>query len=109
MVPQGWRPDGGGEADSTTVDTPGALPVHADPYAMEPAAPRAAAAAAIESPWVDEKPSAQALAVCTSEWFHWHHWPLWQQLAPGGATKTATATATAAASRHPATAVGTRG
>ncbi len=41
MVPHGSRPEGWSEADSTTVDTPGALPVHADPYAMEPVAPKA--------------------------------------------------------------------
>ncbi len=45
MVPQGWRPEGWSEADSTTVDTPGALVVHTDPYAMEPSAPRAPQAA----------------------------------------------------------------
>jgi uncharacterized radical SAM protein YgiQ len=36
MVPHGWRPsDEWVEADSTTVDTPGALVSHTDPYAME--------------------------------------------------------------------------
>jgi len=39
MVPRGWRPEGWTEADSTTVDTPGAIHAHPDPYAMEPAAP----------------------------------------------------------------------
>jgi uncharacterized radical SAM protein YgiQ len=34
MVPHGWRPEGWSEADSTTVDTPGALHARADPYAM---------------------------------------------------------------------------
>ena len=35
MVPHGWRPsDEWLEVDSTTVDTPGALVTHADPYAM---------------------------------------------------------------------------
>ena len=40
MVPHGWRPEGWSEADSTTVDTPGALVAHPDPYAMEPMAPK---------------------------------------------------------------------
>ncbi|MBK5104767.1 MAG: YgiQ family radical SAM protein, partial [Burkholderiales bacterium] len=34
MVARGWRPEGWTEADSTTVDTPGAINVRADPYAM---------------------------------------------------------------------------
>ena len=38
MVPRGWRPEGWTEADSTTVDTPGAIHAHPDPYAMEPQA-----------------------------------------------------------------------
>ena len=37
MVPRGWKPAiDWVEADSTSLDTPGALPVHTDPYAMEP-------------------------------------------------------------------------
>lgn len=36
MAPRGWRPEGWTEADSTTVDTPGAIQAHPDPYAMEP-------------------------------------------------------------------------
>ena len=37
MVPRGWKPATDWlETDSTTLDTPGALPVHTDPYAMEP-------------------------------------------------------------------------
>ncbi|MDP1611395.1 MAG: YgiQ family radical SAM protein [Sulfuritalea sp.] len=36
MVPQGWLPGPEwSEADSTTVDTPGAVHAHPDPYAME--------------------------------------------------------------------------
>jgi len=36
MVPHGWLPGPGwAEADSTTVDTPGAVHPHPDPYAME--------------------------------------------------------------------------
>ncbi|CAG4885270.1 conserved protein of unknown function [Georgfuchsia toluolica] len=36
MVPRGWRPsDAWVEADSSSVDTPGALLRHADPYVME--------------------------------------------------------------------------
>jgi uncharacterized radical SAM protein YgiQ len=39
MVPRGWLPgEEWQEADSTTVDAPGALHPHPDPYAMEPAA-----------------------------------------------------------------------
>jgi len=34
MVPHGWRPADWTEADSTTVDTPGAIHVRPDPYAM---------------------------------------------------------------------------
>ena len=34
MVPRGWRPQGWTEADSNTVDTPGAIQPHPDPYAM---------------------------------------------------------------------------
>ncbi|MBL8487303.1 MAG: YgiQ family radical SAM protein [Rhodocyclaceae bacterium] len=47
LVPRGWRPsDAWSELDSTTVDTPGAVQPHPDPYAMAagpaagPAAPR---------------------------------------------------------------------
>ena len=35
MVPHGWRPEGWEEADSTIVDTPGAVHPHPDPYAMK--------------------------------------------------------------------------
>ena len=45
MVPRGWRPEGWTEADSTTVDTPGAIHARPDPYAMVQQAPAAAAAA----------------------------------------------------------------
>ncbi len=46
MVPSGWLPDDSWEAvDSTQVDTPGPLIQHADPYAMEVPAEKAAAAA----------------------------------------------------------------
>ena len=39
MAPRGWMPSPEwAVVDSTTVDTPGALVVHPDPYAMEPAA-----------------------------------------------------------------------
>ena len=34
MVPRGWRPEGWTEADSTSVDTPGAIHARPDPYAM---------------------------------------------------------------------------
>ena len=44
MVPHGWRPEGWSEADSITVDTPGAIHPHADPYAMVQTPPTAAAA-----------------------------------------------------------------
>jgi uncharacterized radical SAM protein YgiQ len=49
MVPHGWRPEGWTEANSTTVDTPGAIHTHPDPYAMKeknPAVPPTAAASA---------------------------------------------------------------
>lgn len=48
MVPRGWKPaEDWVEMDSTTVDTPGPLlKEHPDPYAMEPAKPKAPAAAA---------------------------------------------------------------
>ncbi|QNM96859.1 YgiQ family radical SAM protein [Chitinimonas koreensis] len=37
IVPHGWRPDEGwSEEDSTTVDLPGRVDAHPDPYAMEP-------------------------------------------------------------------------
>ena len=40
MVPHGWLPGPEwSEADSTTVDTPGAVHAHPDPYAMEATAP----------------------------------------------------------------------
>ncbi|MDR2239273.1 MAG: YgiQ family radical SAM protein [Zoogloeaceae bacterium] len=38
MTPRGWRPGADWqEADATTVDTPGAVPPHPDPYAMQAA------------------------------------------------------------------------
>ena len=46
MAPHGWRPADWTEADSTTVDTPGAINAHPDPYAVKtknPAAPPAPA------------------------------------------------------------------
>src|ERR1017187_6050843 len=45
MVPRGWRPEGWTEADSTTVDTPGAIHARPDPYSMTQTPPPAAAAA----------------------------------------------------------------
>ena len=44
MVPRGWQPEGWSEADSTTVDTPGAIHARPDPYAMVQKAPTAAVA-----------------------------------------------------------------
>src|SRR3990172_2401396 len=44
MVPRGARPEGWVEADSTTVDTPGAIHPHPDPYAMTQTPPPAATA-----------------------------------------------------------------
>ena len=41
MVPHGWRPEGWTEADSITVDTPGAIHTRADPYAHVSTAPHA--------------------------------------------------------------------
>ena len=46
MVPRGWRPEGWIEADSTTVDTPGATHPHPDPYAMTQTPPPGAVATA---------------------------------------------------------------
>ena len=44
MAPRGWTPGGDwSEADSTTVDTPGAVHAHPDPYAMEEARSRVGA------------------------------------------------------------------
>ena len=45
MVPRGWRPAGWSEADSTTVDTPGAINLRPDPYAMVERSPLAATSA----------------------------------------------------------------
>lgn len=45
MVRHGWRPEGWTEADSTTVDTPGAIHARPDPYSMTQTPPAAAAAA----------------------------------------------------------------
>ena len=49
MVPRGWRPEGWSEADSTMVDTPGAVHARPDPYAMTPTPPPAAAAATMHT------------------------------------------------------------
>ncbi len=46
MVPHGWRPEGWTEADSTSVDTPGAIHARPDPYAMVQTPPAVAASAA---------------------------------------------------------------
>ena len=43
MVPHGVRPEGWSEVDSSTVDTPGAVHPHPDPYAMVEKNPPAAA------------------------------------------------------------------
>ena len=45
MAPRGWRPEGWSEADSTTVDTPGAIHARPDPYSMTQTPSPAAAAA----------------------------------------------------------------
>ncbi|QDX82368.1 YgiQ family radical SAM protein [Denitratisoma sp. DHT3] len=45
MVPRDWKPDAEWtEVDSTTVDTPGRVDKHPDPYAMEPAGTASAGA-----------------------------------------------------------------
>ena len=50
MVPRGWKPGAEWiEADSATVDTPGALVTHTDPYAMEEKKPAAVTATAMPS------------------------------------------------------------
>jgi uncharacterized radical SAM protein YgiQ len=46
LVPRDTRPDGWREADSTTVDTPGAVQAHPDPYAMREKNPAVAPATA---------------------------------------------------------------
>ncbi|GLR12025.1 UPF0313 protein [Chitinimonas prasina] len=41
MAPLGWKPDASWrEEDSSTVDTPGRVDAHVDPYAMEPEQPK---------------------------------------------------------------------
>ncbi|OGA18436.1 MAG: YgiQ family radical SAM protein [Betaproteobacteria bacterium RIFCSPLOWO2_02_FULL_63_19] len=51
MVPRGWLPETWVEADSTTVDTPGAVQPHADPYAVRQSSPpRADAQVAAAAP-----------------------------------------------------------
>lgn len=41
IVAQGWKPDASwSEEDSSTVDTPGRVDAHPDPYAMEPEQPK---------------------------------------------------------------------
>ncbi|HEY9102776.1 YgiQ family radical SAM protein, partial [Chitinimonas sp.] len=41
IAPQGWRPDAEwSQEDSSTVDTPGRVDAHPDPYAMEPEKPK---------------------------------------------------------------------
>ena len=54
MAPAGWRPAGWREVDSSTVDTPGALQPHTDPYEMKEknplvAPPGAAAAGTVQT------------------------------------------------------------
>jgi len=39
MAPHGWRPEGWEEVDSSSVDTPGAVRAHPDPYAVRADAP----------------------------------------------------------------------
>jgi len=66
MVPHGWRPEGWTEADSTTVDTPGALHPRPDPYSMTQTPPPATAAAptthTIHFQGRDERVAAKKLA-----------------------------------------------
>jgi uncharacterized radical SAM protein YgiQ len=63
MVPRGWLPSGEWEVmDSTSVDTPGALIQHADPYAMETPSPKAPAAPAPGEHAVRIVPRAERLA-----------------------------------------------
>ncbi len=57
MVPHGWLPGPDwAEADSTTVDTPGAVHAHPDPYAME-ADKQAGKAATGDDPKVVQNPA----------------------------------------------------
>ena len=62
MAPQGWRPEGWNEAASTTVDTPGALVQHTDPYAMEPSTTAAAQPAATPPGGADTDKAATEVA-----------------------------------------------
>jgi uncharacterized radical SAM protein YgiQ len=50
MVPHGWRPEGWTEADSTTVDTPGAIHPHPDPYAIVSPVPAPSGGNTVPSP-----------------------------------------------------------
>ncbi|OGA53695.1 MAG: YgiQ family radical SAM protein, partial [Betaproteobacteria bacterium RIFCSPLOWO2_12_FULL_63_13] len=60
MVPRGARPEGWVEADSTTVDTPGAIHPHPDPYSMTRTPPPAAAPAGTHA--IRIQPRAERLA-----------------------------------------------
>jgi len=70
MVPTGWLPSGEWEAiDSTSVDTPGPLVKHADPYAMEmgtstpSTAPGMAQGHVANSPWGTTAPGEHAVRI----------------------------------------------
>ena len=65
MVPRGARPEGWVEADSTTVDTPGATHAHPDPYAMTQAPAPAAVAATTHT--IRIQPRAERLAARADE------------------------------------------
>ena len=60
MVPRGARPEGWFEEDSTTVDMPGAIHPHPDPYSMTQTPPPAAAPAGTRA--IRIQPRAERLA-----------------------------------------------
>jgi len=73
MVPRGARPEGWVEADSTTVDTPGAIHPHPDPYAMGSPSPPAPLPHAGEGRGVHAiriQPRAERLAARANERAH---------------------------------------
>ncbi len=64
MVPSGWLPSDEWQAiDSTSVDTPGPLVRHADPYAMESAANSPSTAPVTKSPSAVSAPGEHAVRI----------------------------------------------
>jgi len=74
MVPHGWRPEGWTEADSTTVDTPGAIHARPDPYAhVSPVTAPAGSGNTVPSPrpLAGEGPGVRAATAITHT-IHFH-------------------------------------